>query len=177
MQVNDNSERMKFYAPYGKVEEVGTNRVYVSDFADAADLPANLEAARLVAKGIGKDVYIRPHIQVDGQKNPELAIGTEGVHGDVKNYRARVKGREVPLKAFVKNGLRAANKQGCSYAVLNLGKEPFEGTGELARALYGELNGIHPEIKKVVIIRDGKTAQLSRREIEERKFGALKPLS
>lgn len=176
-KVRESSELMKFYAPYGRVEEVGTNRVYVSDFADAADLQENLNVARQVAKGIGKDVYIRPHIHVDGQKNPELAIGTEGVHGDVKNYRARVKGREVPLKAFVKNGLRAANKQGCSYAVLNLADEGIADIGLLPRYLRGELKDINQNIQQVVIIREKKVVKISRREVEQGKFKGLESLT
>ena len=177
LQVHDNSERMKFYAPYGKTEKAGTNHVYVSDFADAADLEVNLAVARQVAREIGKDVYIRPHIQVEGQKNPELAIGTEGVHGDVKNYRAQVKGREVSLKSFVKNGLQAANRQGCTYAVLNLADERITNIEQLPRILGGELKGINRNIRQVIIIQGEKVVKVSRREVEQGKFKGLESLT
>ena len=114
---------------------------------------------------------------MEGQRNPELAIGTEGVHGDVKNYRAQVKGRDVTLKSFVKNGLRAANRQGCTYAVLNLAEARIADVGLLPRILAGELKGINRNIQQVVIIREKQVVKISRREVEQGQFKGLESLT
>lgn len=171
LTVRTNSERMKFHAPYNRTEKAGENRVYISDFADPADLQANLHAARMVAAGIGKDVYIRPHIEIDGYKNPEFAIGQQAVHGDLKNYQAILKGKPVPVENFIGRQLAKANKQGCKYVVLNFANEiiPDLETA-LTRKLVGELNGINLNITHVVVIRGEKVARISRNEIQKKNF-------
>ena len=174
LTVRTNSELMKFHAPYNRTEKAGENWVYISDFADPADLQANLQTARLVAAGIGKDVYIRPHLMADGYKNPEFAIGQQAVHGDLKNYQAIVKGKHVPVENFIGRQLAKANKQGCKYVILNFANEiipDFEAA--LTRNLIGELKGINLNITHIVVIRGGKVARISRREVQKKDFGAF----
>lgn len=166
-----NSELMKFHTPYNRTEKAGDNRVYISDFADPADLQANLQAARLIAAGIGKDVYIRPHIMAVGCKNPEFAIGKQAVHGDLKNYQANINDKHIPVENFIGRQLAKANKQGCKYVVLNFADEiipDFETA--LTRKLVGELNGINLNITHIVVIREGKVARISRNEIQKKNF-------
>lgn len=169
--VRENSELLKFHAPYGKVENVGKNKVYVSDFADPSDLDANLKAAGLIAKGIGKDIYIRPHIYAKNYKNPEFAIGQQSMHGDLKNYRAVVKGKPVAVENFIGRQLAKANKQGCNYAVLNFADEKIpDFNAAIVRNLFGETNGINKNLQNFVVIRAGKVSKISRKEIENKEF-------
>lgn len=172
-EVRENTELLKFYAPYGRTEKAGERSVYVSDFADPVDLPANLVAAKAIARETGKDVYIRPHIQVNGHKNPEFAVGTEAVHGDLKNYQATVTGQPIPLKKFIKNQFGKANKQGCTYVVLNLSDQAIPDIAQLPRTLAGELNNINHNLQHVIIIRGKKAVKISRKEVENRQFGTL----
>lgn len=174
LTVRTNSELIKFHAQYNRTEKAGENQVYVSDFADPADLEANLSAARKIAAGIGKDVYIRPHIIADGYKNPELAIGQQAVHGDLKNYQSIVKGKHIPVENFIGRQLAKANKQGCKYVILNFADEiipDFETA--LTRNLIGELNGINLNITHIVVIREGKVARISRNEVQKRNFASF----
>lgn len=169
--VRENSELLKFHAPYGKVENVEKNKVYVSDFADPSDLDANLKAAGLIAKGIGKDIYIRPHIYAKNYKNPEFAIGQQSMHGDLKNYRAVVKGKPVAVENFIGRQLAKANKQGCNYAVLNFADEKIpDFNAAIVRNLFGETNGINQNLQNFVVIRAGKVSKISRKEIENKEF-------
>lgn len=174
--VRENSELLKFHAPYGKVENVGKNKVYVSDFADPSDLDANLKAAGLIAKGIGKDIYIRPHIYAKNYKNPEFAIGQQSMHGDLKNYRAVVKGKPVAVENFIGRQLAKANKQGCTYAVINIGKEDVENINDLPHILFKETNNINRNIEHIIFIKNENAVEISRKEIRKGMFSKLKNL-
>lgn len=169
--VLENSEKLKFHSMYNRREGSGKSKVLVSDFADPADVDVNVEVAKLISRSLDTNVYVRPHVNVQGYKNPEYAIGQPSVHGDLKNYKANVKGKPVHAKKFVSNGLAKANKQGCQYAVLNFADEPVDNfLATVTRCLRAEMNGINRNIKHVIVVREGKVARVSRKDVENNDF-------
>ena len=48
--------------------------MYVHQYADTADSEHNIKVAKLITNHFKIDVKIRPHINVNGVKNPELEI-------------------------------------------------------------------------------------------------------
>ncbi|WP_165025614.1 DUF935 family protein [Dysgonomonas sp. ZJ279] len=172
LEIRKQAELTKAYLPYNKVMKSGDNNVYINDFADVSDLEQNIEAARKLAKEMGKDIFIRHHIEggiVNGQKNPELAIGKSKMLGDLKTFDG-----ESSFVNFIKNRLKSANKQGAHYAILDLSKQ--NDFSELKRLLAGSLGTQNTNIQRVVIINGDKVAEITRKQITSGDFSALEKI-
>lgn len=169
LEIRRQAELTKQYLPYNSVINVGENKVYVNDFADTSDMEQNIEAAKKMAESLEKDIYIRHH--VDGgivwkHQNPEFGIGKTSTLGDLKTYNGTSK-----FNNFVKNNIKDANSQGAQYAVLDISKG-----GDIAslnNLLRGSLMSQNSNIKRIVIIRGEKVAEITRKQIAARDFSAL----
>lgn len=58
----------------------------VSPFADESDLAANLKSAIAIADNLGVSMNIRPHIIIEGYKNPEYEMN--GIIGDREELKS-----------------------------------------------------------------------------------------
>lgn len=145
-EIRKQAEMAKEYLPYNRTEKVGNNTVFVNDFADTRDLSDNLTAAKKIAKNLDYNVYIRPHINIDGYKNPELGINSENNRADLKTFSGDSK-----IYNFIQNGIKGAAKQGASSAVLDVSlfKENLE---TISNVIKGALKERNKSIKKVYVI-------------------------
>jgi len=170
--VYQNTELMKLHIPYSRSIEVGEKKVLVNDFADTRDLQSNINAAKLISTTLKKNVYIRPHVHVDGYKNPEFGIGTRNKKGDLKTFSNTRNGVEVSLSSHIENRSKSASKQGCEYVVFDMSDCPGD---KFNKEFYSKIHGaITPKrnknIKNVVVIRGGKVGKLTRKQVYDRKF-------
>ncbi|MCT4644362.1 MAG: DUF935 family protein [Carboxylicivirga sp.] len=172
--IRDNTERMKSFMPYNQTMKVGDNKVLVNDFSDIADTELNIEAAKTIAKALDKDVYILPHIDNSNKtsiKNPEMGIGKPVELADLKTFDPKL---STSTKNFVKNNIYAANKQKCSWAVLDLTHAPEKNYLTIAaRKLRGDLSNkskMNKGIKQVIIIRGKKAIKVSRKQVNSNNF-------
>lgn len=79
-----NAELMKLNAPYDEAYKAKNGKkVMTSIFADEQDKIKNIETAMIVVDRLDRDVFVRPHINVQNHKNPEYWIN--GVVSDLKN--------------------------------------------------------------------------------------------
>ena len=171
--VRENTERMKVHLPYNRTIKTGRQTIFINDFADLDDLKPNIEAAKITAELLQKDIYIRPHVNfVEGYSNPELGIGTQNLFADLKTMSEN-------SKNFFNSRMRAASMQGCKMVVMNI--DNFDGDiSELqTRVKSGfEHNGKpkNESIEKIIIIRNGKAIQLTRKQAYKDLFNDLKKL-
>lgn len=147
LEIRRQAELAKEYLPYNRVIKAGDNKVYVNDFADTKDLPQNIEASRKLAEGLNKDIYIRPHINVDGVKNPELSVGNKNRKADLKTMS-----EGASVKNFVQNQIKKASKQNASIAVLDI--SAYDGSvSQVISEIYGAMRGgRNKNIKSIVLI-------------------------
>jgi hypothetical protein len=161
------TERLKEYMPYNRSIKVEENTVYINDFAHRQDLEANIKAAKLMGEKLEKDIYIRAHVEggiATGYKNPELGIGSPSIKGDLKTY-----GGKTSFYNFVQNAVKAANKQGAKYAVLDIGKrEAYE--YDLKHALRGAMNEKNRNVKRVIVIHKREVSEFTREKIASKTF-------
>lgn len=169
LEIRRQAEMSKAYLPYNRVLDIGENKVYINDFADPVDLEQNIVAARKIARELGKDVYIRHHINVDGYKNPELSIGRKAVYGDLKTYLGHGK-----FENFVRARIKSANNQGATYAVLDVTWQ--NDLSDIGNLLYRGLNGVNRNIARVILIRGDRVAEITRAQIAKFDFAAIKKL-
>jgi len=168
--VRANTEVMKEYLPYNReIEMANGKKVFISDFADLKDLPENLAAAKKMALGLEKDIYIRPHVNVDGYKNPELGIGSPSKKGDLKTLLEGCR-----LDTFLLNGIKSASRQGARCVVCDISIQ--DNLIGLSGRLFGSLNGRNKAIKEVVLIKGNMVVRITRKQIEKQDFAALQPL-
>ena len=167
--VSVNTDSMKEFMPYNKTIKVGDNSIFINDFADLRDLKSNIEAAKIIADFLKKNIYIRPHIEKEvGKKNPEFGIGQRNIIADLKTM-------EKPNN-FFSHGIEKACKQGCRYVVMNI--DVYKGdVRELASRIEAGFiykgKQVNRRISKIFIIRNGKTVQLTRKQVNRGKFGDL----
>lgn len=173
--VRQNTEMMKRFTPYSLVVESGDQKVFISDFSDSADIDQNIEAAKLLAVGLGKNIYVRPHINAKGYKNPELGIGSAKEYADLKTYSDK----SNTLHGFLKNSIESASRQGAKTVIIDITTVPTETEiiTTLKRRLKGSLNNRNRNIREVVIIRNKKVVKISREQVETGKFNSLDGLS
>jgi len=172
--VLQNTEMMKRFMPYNRVIESGDHKIFISDFSDTGYLEENVNAAKLIAAELGKNIYIRPHINAKGYKNPELGIGSAKEYADLKTYSSK----SNTLQGFLKNSIESASKQGAKTVVLDISSvAETEITTIIRRRLKGSLNNRNRNIQNVVMIREGKVIRLSRKQIEKGQFDALDGIS
>lgn len=170
--VYENTELMKLHIPYSRSIEVGDKKVLINDFADTKDLQGNINAAKMISNKLRKNVYIRPHVHVDGYKNPELGIGTRNKKGDLKTFKNIRDGVEVSLSSHIENRSKSASKQGCEYVVFDMSDCPDE---KFNKEFYDKIHGtITPKrnrnIKNIMVLRKNKIAKLTRKQVYNRKF-------
>lgn len=169
--VRNNTESMKEFMPYNKTIKVDENTVYINDFADRKDLANNRKAAEIIAKELKKNIFIRPHIDVDNVKNPELGIGKQNSLGDLKILP------KPEIGNFIGNNIKSANKQGCKYVVLDITK--YSGNTQklntnIKNSLFSRDGDERcKKIKILIIIRDGNVIQLTRKQIKNNMFENL----
>jgi hypothetical protein len=159
--VRVNTELMKEYMPYNNSIKVGDNTVYISDFTDLKDLPANMNIAKILAKEMKRDIYIRPHFSgtVANKKAPELGIGKPNILGDLKSYQ-----KNSTPKNFFSNTIKKASKQGCKCVVIDL--ELYnDNVSKLKRFIKGGLNDSNENIENLIFVKNNKVIQLSRKQV------------
>lgn len=155
-QVRKQAELAKEYLPYSKTIKAGNNTVYVNDFADQSDVTQNIEAAKKLAKNLEKDIFIRPHIDVDGHKNPELGIETKNNKADLKTYPGDSK-----ITNFIQNRIKGAGKQGANTAVVDI--TLYKGNKEtLEASIKGALKGRNKTVRKVILIDNNEVRTITR---------------
>jgi len=174
--VRENSELMKQYIPYNQtIETEGGNKVLVNDFVDTYDMNENIDAAKKVADEIGKDMYIRYHIDggiVKGFKNPEYGIGSPNTLGDLKTYKGKSK-----FDNFMQNNIKKADKQGATYVVIDVTKAKFSDDymkNRLSGSLTGDRNS---NIERIILIKGDKVSQITRKQIANNDFITLNKLN
>lgn len=172
--VRDNTELIKRFMPYNQTIKVGENTLFVNDFHDVIDGKTSINAAKIAAKEISKDIYILPHIHNSNKtaiKNPELGIGKPGVLADLKSWDPK---KTTRTEKFVKNNIYQANKQGCEWVLLDLTQAPEKDFLAIAaRKLRGDLSDsskMNKGVKQVIIIRDNKAIKISRKQINSKNF-------
>jgi hypothetical protein len=175
--VKENTDAMKEYMPYNRIEKVGDNSIFINDFADLKDLKNNLTAAKIVSKELNKDIYIRPHMDVvQGKSNPELGIGTP-------NHLADLKTMQPDSKNFFKSRITSANKQGCKEVVLNIDNYKGDATimaEKIKEGFYNKYKKDKPmnlNIERIIVIREKKVVKFTRKQIEKDMFDDLKLLN
>lgn len=175
LEIRKQAELAKEYLPYNRVIKAGDNKVYVNDFADLSDLEQNIEAARKMAKSLEKDIFIRPHIDIIGHKNPEFGIGKKDNKGDLKTFDVENNGS---FMGFLKNSIQSANKQQARYVVMDISQYTSDDLKNIIRRkLVGELGGDNKKhILRVVLINNDKITTITRLEIKERRFEKLEGL-
>jgi len=167
--VRQNTELMKQFSPYNKaIDTKSGNKVLVNDFAHVADMSQNIAVAKKIADELGKDMYIRHHIEggiVQNHKNPEFGIGSPNNLGDLKTYLG-----ESKFDNFMQNNIKSADKQGANTVVLDVSTAQF--TDEyIKRRLSGSLTGErNSSIERVIIIKGSKVAQITRKQIAGKDF-------
>lgn len=172
-----NTELMKEFMPYGRVVEAGKQSVFINDFTDFDYISQNLNAAQKIAPVLGKNIYLRPHINVRGYKNPEFGIGRAGKLGDLKTFDT---GRSSSTYNFVKNSLESAGKQRATYTVMDISasKEATEVMrSSIIRRLYGSFKkGDYKSINESVFIRGENVVKISRKQVLSKDFSPLNQL-
>ena len=172
--VRQNTELMKQFAPYNKsIETKAGNKVLVNDFAHVQDMNQNIDAAKKVADELGKDIYIRHHIDgIKDYKNPEYGIGTPNMLGDLKTFDIK---NNNSIDTFFVNSLKDCSKKKCKYAVCDITlatKEDIDAM--LVRRLYGSLGtNRYKTIEQVVVINGNKVVEISRKQIAKLDFTDL----
>lgn len=162
-EVRRQAELAKEYMPYNRVIKSGEKKIYVNDFADLSDMESNIVAAHKLTKELNTDIYIRPHVNVDGYKNPEFGISNKNNKSDLKTYNG-----ESKIENFVRNRIKDAAKQGSSTVVLDL--TLFTGDeSEILRHVRGSLMSGNKKIKKVYIIKGNTVETLSRAKATGKK--------
>lgn len=172
LSIRGQAELTKEYLPYNRVIEAGEAKVYVNDFADPVDLEQNIRAAEKIARELVKDVYVRHHLDgglVPGHKNPEFSIGRKSAYGDLKTYDG-----ESIFGNFVKAGIKNANRQGAQYVVLDVSRQKDLST--LGQILRGSLKDRNHNIARVILIRENKVAEITRKQIDRLDFSAIEPM-
>lgn len=170
--VNQNTELMKEYMPYNSTVKSGEKTIYVNDFADRSDYTDNIKRAKLIAEELNKDVFIRPHFEgVAGRKSPEYGIGRQNILGDLKVLP------KADIGNFFSNGVSKASKQSCKYTVMdisNYDKDILNLHTPIRDALFFR-NGSekNKNVERLLIIKNDKIIQLTRKEIKANKFDNL----
>jgi hypothetical protein len=172
--INANTDLMKEYMPYNRQIKAGESTIYINDFADLSDMQPNIDAAKIVADFLKKDIYIRPHIDIaHGHPNPEFGIGRQNILADLKTM-------EPNSKNFFKGRIKSASKQGCKYVVMNI--DNYEGNmtdliPKIKVAFEWSGKPTNQNIEKLIIIRNGKVTSITQKQIRKDMFDNLNELN
>jgi hypothetical protein len=168
--VRDNTEQIKKGSEYRlSVEQENGKKIFLSDFADPEDIEDNVSAARKIGGLTNKDIYIRHHLYVDDEKNPELGIGSSDDICDLKTLTGN------SIKNFINNRAKDASSQGCSSVVFDISKEKQEVYVVLSAVLRGTFADMsrNKNIKHIYIIKGDKAYMITRRQIIDNDFKSI----
>lgn len=146
--------------------------VEVSSMADNKDLTQNIDLAKVLADN-GDSVRIRPHVNQDGVKNPELSLVNETQVADFKQLQGC-------SKSAVERNIKYAAGQGCDVAVLVIKPEAYS-----QKVIIDTLNNDRlwnatdrsnaRGIAEVWLMIDKLVVKLTREEIKLRSYLRLLP--
>ncbi len=142
-----NAEYMKLNAPYDEAyKSKKGNKVYSNIFADETDKIANIETAMVIVEKLERNVFVRPHIDVQNHKNPEYLI--DGELADRKEQRGK----------NISSNLSSAKKQGCKKVVFDITKDYPYTLETFKNQLKGHVLAHYKDSFDEIIIVTGKTA-------------------
>nr|DAT14152.1 MAG TPA: CDI toxin-like protein [Caudoviricetes sp.] len=160
-------ELQKLNAPYREIYKAKNGAsVSVSPYADRKDLQENITTAKVIADELGVSVKIRPHLILEGYKNPEYEI--KGIVGD----RAIFEGTD--LRKFVSNTFKNKYKdsvgqlsgQRNSFLVLDIGNKPF--TESSLIGFGAQINSKmtnRPTVEHIYIVKGDKAIVINRNDV------------
>lgn len=159
------TELQKEYAPYNKLHQGAKGKVMGSIWADKKDLKLNLETAKIITENIKETIHIRPHININGVKNPEYLI--RGEFADRKGIKS--------IDSGVAKAISAARKQVCTRVVIDFNEHNVAMNVDiLARRLKGSMaSGINKIVEEVYLVKDNVTIKLSRADIQSEQLTKL----
>lgn len=85
------------YPPYNNYSTKSGGYVKIHPFCDANDIESNVAVSKLIVDKTGGEILVRPHINLQGRKNPELMI--DGVIGDIHTIKSS------NIKRSISNGI------------------------------------------------------------------------
>lgn len=148
-------ELAKFTTPYDEVAGVK-----ISPFADTNDLQDNFTDAKLLVKNHKADIEIRPHIEIDGWRNPEYRIN--GLIAD--RYAGSLKKgfykKPLQIKQFIKdyNETYPSDKFKDDYGIVFNLKNIGVNDAKLINGKFTQGN----KLQFVMIIAGGKSVEIKR---------------
>lgn len=144
-----NAEYMKLNAPYDEAYKAKNGKkVYANIFADESDKVKNVETGMIIAEKLEKDVYVRPHIDVQNHKNPEYLI--DGKLADRKEQRGK----------NISSNLNSAKKQGCKTVVFDVTEDFGYSMAFFKNQLKGHLKAHYKGAFNEIIIVTGNKAEV-----------------
>lgn len=150
-------ELSKLKAPYTEVYEAKNGAVVkVSPFADESDLAKNLKSAIVIADNLRVSVNIRPHITIEGYKNPEYEI--KGNTGDRK---------ESISYTGIKKNLEYAKAQGVGTIVYDITEFKNWLASDITKHLKGKIMNYKGAdfLKEMYFINGNKAISFTKEEL------------
>lgn len=150
-------EKTKLFAPYKTIHKAKNGaKVSVSPFADKNDLDKNVKSAKIIANKLGVSVKIRPHINLQGHKNPEY---------EIKKLLADRK--ETKSYTGIKSNLESAKKQGNNIVVFDISNFENWNAQQIVRSLKGKLSSFNDRewLKETYIIYNKNTVMIKGKDI------------
>jgi hypothetical protein len=165
--LREDAERYKLKAP--EYIHLKDKKVSVSAWADRNDLEVNLEIAALINKNLKTDIKIRPHLEIQKVKNPELEL--DGLVGDLK---------EITVLTGIRNALDSLKKQ-CFiknknneyFGVFHIQATSFDVVilkRELSRKIHADRSKY---LKGLYFVRGNKAVYLSREDLVDKNYVKL----
>ncbi len=151
--------------------------VKISPFADTKDLKDNFIDAKILVKNHKADMEIRPHVEIDGWRNPEYNLNSviaDRYDGALKNGFKKKREQIMEFIAQYNNHFDTKLEEKYSI-VFNLSKLP----GNAARVINGQYN-LYPELQQVALIYKEKSVIIKKGDDFndiEKKVTALKSKS
>ncbi len=143
-----NAEYMKLNAPYDEAYTAQNGKkVYANIFADESDKVKNVETGMIIAEKLDKDVFVRPHIDVQNHKNPEYLI--DGKLADRKEQRGK----------NISSNLNSAKRQGCKTVVFDITEDFRQSIEFFKNQLRGHLKAHYKGAFEEIIIITGNKAE------------------
>ena len=170
-----NAELAKLNAPYEMKWEnkTKTKTISASVFHDKEDYDANFESAKIIVEELKVNIGIRPHINIDGYKNPEYLI--KNVIGDLavrdtKNLRSFIS-NTFDSKLGKDGQLRDLEQ---CFVVFNFQNATFnnENISGMSRQLWSKFQH-YKSVNNLYLI-NGSNAVKIDREVIKKGFGVFK---
>lgn len=147
-----NAELAKLNAPMQIIYKNAKTgkKVERSIFYDHTDYSLNLESAKIIVDELKSDVIIRPHVNLDGFKNPEYLIG--GKLGDRKSQKGK----------GVSSNLNSSKIQGCKIVVFDIHKDYPYDINRLTNNIKGNItkNYNQETFDSIIIIDNGRVTKI-----------------